>query len=213
MATSLSSVLDVHFTVHLSVSDTKKPNIIFNSPFRQHITTKRGFTILCNSSKSLPKPSPEPTQKNPNLSDQLRPLSTTTLPKPNTHQNQLLSKPKSTWVNPTKPKRSVLTLQRHKRSSYSYNPQVSELKLFAHRPNDCDNSEAAFLSVLQEIPHSPTRENALLILDSLRPWQKARLFLKWFKTQNLFPLETIFYNATMKSLKYGRQFELIEAVY
>ncbi|XP_050266430.1 pentatricopeptide repeat-containing protein At5g46580, chloroplastic [Quercus robur] len=210
MATSLSSVLDVHFTVHLSVSDTNKPNIIFNSPFRQYTTSKRGFTILCNSSKSSPKPSPEPTQKNPNLSDQLRPLSTTTLPKPTTHQNQLLSKPKSTWVNPTKPKRSVLSLQRHKRSSYSYNPQVRELKLFAHRLNDCDNSEAAFLSVLQEIPHPPTRENALLILNSLRPWQKARLFLKWIKTQNLFPLETIFYNVTMKSLKYGRQFELIE---
>ncbi|GMY29792.1 pentatricopeptide repeat-containing protein At5g46580, chloroplastic [Fagus crenata] len=210
MATALSTALDVHFTGHLS--DTKRP-IIFNSPFRQH-TTKRS-TIFCNSSKSPPKASPklsEPTQKTPSLSEQLKPLSTTTLSKPTKDQTHLLSKPKSTWVNPTKPKRSVLSLQRQKRSSYSYNPQLTELKRFAQRLNDCDNSEAAFLSLLQENPHPPTRENALLILNSLKPWQKTHLFFNWIKTQNFFPLETIFYNVTMKSLRFGRQFELIEGL-
>lgn len=102
----------------------------------------------------------------------------------------------------------MLSLQRQKRSSYSYNPQVRELRRFAQKLNDCD--EAAFLATLEEIPHPPTRENALLILNCLKPWQKTRLFLNWIKTENLFPLETIFYNVTMKSLRFGRQFQLME---
>ncbi|KAG6636152.1 pentatricopeptide repeat-containing protein At5g46580, chloroplastic [Carya illinoinensis] len=206
MATALSIALDVHFTGNLS--DTKRP-IIFKSPLRQHPT--RRFTILCSSSKSPQEASPnliEPYQKNPSLSEQLKPLSTTTLSNPTKDQTQLMSKPKSTWVNPTKPKRSVLSLQRQKRSSYSYNPQVRELRRFAQKLNDCD--EAAFLATLEEIPHPPTRENALLILNCLKPWQKTRLFLNWIKTENLFPLETIFYNVTMKSLRFGRQFQLME---
>jgi pentatricopeptide repeat protein len=104
----------------------------------------------------------------------------------------------------------VLSLQRQRRSSYSYNPQIKELRLFAHRLNDCDNSEAAFLAALEEIPHPPTRENALLILNNLKPWQKTHWFFNWIKTQSLFPLETIFYNVTMKSLRFGRQLQLME---
>ncbi|KAE8671712.1 Poltergeist like 1 isoform 1 [Hibiscus syriacus] len=123
-----------------------------NSPFTATPQTKPTFT------------------KTPSLSEQLRPLSTTTLP--NKDQARLLSKPKSTWVNPTKPKRSVLSLQRQTRSLYAHNPKVRELKLFAKRLSDC--SEDAFIT-----------------------------------TKNLFPIETIFYNVTMKSLRFGRQFELI----
>lgn len=36
------------------------------------------------------------------------------------------------------------------------------------------------------------------------------LFFNWLKTQDSFPMETIFYNVTMKSLRFGRQFQLIE---
>ncbi|KAB1215888.1 hypothetical protein CJ030_MR4G010987 [Morella rubra] len=208
MATALTTGLDVHFRGHLS--DSNRP-IIFDSPLRQQPT--RRFTISCGSSKSFPKATPnltEPNQKNPALSEQLKPLSTTTLSIPTKDQTQLLSKPKSTWVNPTRPKRAALSLQRQKRSSYSYNPQVRELRRFAQRLNDSDESEAAFWAALGEIPHPPTRENALLILNSLKPWQKAHWFFNWIKSQNLFPLETIFYNVTMKSLRFGRQFQLME---
>lgn len=105
----------------------------------------------------------------------------------------------------------MLSLQRHKRSSYSYNPQIRDLKLFAKKLNDCDPSDgAAFQAILAEIPHPPTRENTLLVLNSLRPWQKTLLFFNWIKTLNLFPIETIFYNVTMKSLRFGRQFQHIE---
>ncbi|KAL6279710.1 hypothetical protein ACE6H2_016591 [Prunus campanulata] len=210
----------VHFTVNSS--ETKRP-IFFTSPFRQ-IPTKR-FNLSCMSTKSPPKSPPdlvEPNSKNkkkkndnnnnkkPSLSEQLQPLTSTTLSNPPKDQSQLLSKPKSIWVNPAKPKRSVLSLQRQKRSLYSYNPQVRDLRQFAHKLNDCDASQGAFLAVLEEIPHPPTRENALLILNSLKPWQKTHMFFNWVKAQNSFPMDTIFYNVTMKSLRFGRQFQLIE---
>lgn len=104
----------------------------------------------------------------------------------------------------------MLSLQRQKRSLYSYNPQVRDLRQFAHKLNDCDASQSAFLAALEEIPHPPTRENALLILNSLKPWQKTHMFFNWVKAQNSFPMDTIFYNVTMKSLRFGRQFQLIE---
>lgn len=105
----------------------------------------------------------------------------------------------------------MLSLQRQKRSPYSLNPIVKELRLFAQKLNDCDSSnETTFLSLLEQIPYPLTRENALLILNSLKPWQKAHLFFNWIKTQNSFPMETIFYNVVMKSLRFGRQFELID---
>ncbi|PQP95021.1 pentatricopeptide repeat-containing protein [Prunus yedoensis var. nudiflora] len=183
----------VHFTVNSS--ETKRP-IFFTSPFRQ-IPTKR-FNLSCMSTKSPPKSPPD------------LPLTSTTLSNPPKDQSQLLSKPKSIWVNPAKPKRSVLSLQRQKRSLYSYNPQVRDLRQFAHKLNDCDASQGAFLAALEEIPHPPTRENALLILNSLKPWQKTHMFFNWVKAQNSFPMDTIFYNVTMKSLRFGRQFQLIE---
>ncbi|XVF11007.1 hypothetical protein REPUB_Repub07fG0232200 [Reevesia pubescens] len=206
MAATLSTALDVQ--VAIPPSDAKRPNF-FTKPIKQN--PRRKFTISCNSKSSSTKPpqnTPESHKKNPSLSEQLQSLSTATLPKKD--QARLLSKPKSTWVNPTKPKRSVLSLQRQTRSPYAYNPKVRELKLFAKKLNDCENNEDSLLSVLEEIPQEPTRENALLILNSLKPWQKAHLFFNWIKTKNLFPMETIFYNVTMKSLRFGSQFELIE---
>ncbi|XVF51949.1 hypothetical protein PTKIN_Ptkin04bG0224900 [Pterospermum kingtungense] len=206
MAAALSTAL-------IPQSDTKRP-IFFTKTVKQN--PKRKFTIFCASSKSSSSSSssrptqnpPETPRKTPSLSEQLQPLSTTTLPRKD--QARLLSKPKSTWVNPTRPKRSVLSLQRQKRSPYAYNPKIRELKLFAKKLNDCEDSEDGFLTVLEEIPEEISKENALLILNSLKPWQKAHLFFNWVKTKNLFPMETIFYNVTMKSLRFGRQFELIE---
>ncbi|MBA0559485.1 hypothetical protein Golob_016447, partial [Gossypium lobatum] len=97
-----------------------------------------------------------------------------------------------------------------KRSPHAYNPQLRELKLFAKKLNDCENNEGAFLSVLEQFPHQPNRENSLLILNSLKPWQKAYLFFNWLKTNKFFPMETIFYNVMMKYLRLGGQFEVIE---
>ncbi|KAF5199106.1 Pentatricopeptide repeat-containing protein [Thalictrum thalictroides] len=218
MATSSivsTTVLDLH-------NSKNKPIFLFSSsPYLKH--PNKRFLILCNSSKSTSKsisttttttttPSlVEEQQPHESLSEQLKPLSLNLLSDTQLPQPPLLTKPKSTWVNPSKPKRSVLSLQRHQRSSYSLNPKLKDLKLFAKKLNDCDpNVESELLAALEEIPYPPTRENSLLILNILKPWQKALFFFNWLKTQNLFPIETIFYNVTMKSLRFGRQFELIE---
>lgn len=204
MAAPMSSVVDIYFNHHSLDTTVRQKNY-------------RKFRIQCTTSESTtPQAPPTPTtnnnkNKNTSLSDQLSPLANTTLSTTTQDQPYVLSKPKSTWVNPTKPKRSVLSHQRHKRVPYSYSPQLSDFKRFAQKLNECtDASEAEFLACLSEIPHQLTRENALLILNSLKTWQKTKLFLNWIKTQNLVPMETIFYNVTMKSLRFGRQFGLIE---
>ncbi|KAL1217719.1 Pentatricopeptide repeat-containing protein [Cardamine amara subsp. amara] len=208
MATVLTTAIDVCFNPQNS--DTKKHNIFLkSSALRQ--SRIRKLNISCNSLKQPKTLEEEPittTAKIPSLSEQLKPLSATTLRQEQTH---VLSKPKSVWVNPTRPKRSVLSLQRQKRSAYSYNPQIKDLRAFAQKLNSSDFTEKSeFLSLLDEIPHPPNRDNALLVLNSLREWQKTHLFFDWVKTKNLFPMETIFYNVTMKSLRFGRQFKLIE---
>ncbi|XP_054824015.1 pentatricopeptide repeat-containing protein At5g46580, chloroplastic [Prosopis cineraria] len=207
MAAPLSTALDIYFSGHNS--DTKLTRFRHTSLQNSH----RKLTICCTISKSTPEAPPSsdgPDDKNPSLSEQLRPLANTTLSNSSTHQPYVLSKPKSTWFNPTKPKRSVLSHQRHKRSPYNYNPQIRDLRRFAQKLNDCDASESDFLAVVEEIPTPLTKENALLILNGLKPWQKTLLFFNWVKKQNSFPMEPIFYNVTMKSLRFGRQFQLIE---
>ncbi|KAG4943429.1 hypothetical protein JHK85_048075 [Glycine max] len=208
MATPLSTVVDVYFT------DTKRTRFsITTTPCRQK--TNRKFFIHCATSNSIPEAPPTPTsdnnnKKNTSLSDQLAPLANKTLSSATRDQSYALSKPKSTWVNPTKAKRSVLSSERQKRATYSYSPQLRDLKRFAQKLNESGSSEDAFLACLEEIPRPISRENALLILNTLKPWQKTNLFLNWIRTQNLLPMETIFYNVTMKSLRFGKQFGLIE---
>lgn len=212
MAAKFSTALDIHCNNIPYTLDSKLPLPHGGSSSR--LSIKR-FTVFCNNSKSQ-KPNlnldldlDSPRKATPSLSEQLKPLSNTILDDPPS-QARILSKPKSTWVNPTRPKPSVLSLQRQKKSAYSYNPKVRDLKNFARRLNECHFSDEAFVAVLDDIPHEPARDNALLVLNSIRPWQKSVLFFNWIKTKNLFPLETIFYNVVMKSLRFGRQFQQIE---
>ncbi|KAL9231210.1 hypothetical protein vseg_006465 [Gypsophila vaccaria] len=170
-------------------------------------------SISCNSAKS--PPNLNSTHKNSSLSDQLKPLSTTTLPE--NAADGLINRPrKSVWVNPTKPKPNVISLQRHKKGGYAFNPKFKELRLLAKRISDCD-VENDFDSVLAEImddeeEEEMSRENALLVLNSLRPWEKALAFFNWLKCRESFEVETIFYNVVMKSLRFGRQFEIVEGL-
>ncbi|XP_027335170.1 pentatricopeptide repeat-containing protein At5g46580, chloroplastic [Abrus precatorius] len=212
MATPLSTIVDIYFT------DTKRTRFSFTTPSTSKQKIRRKISIHCTTSNSIPEAPPTSTsdnsnkkKKNTSLSDQLAPLANKTLSTVTGDQPYVLSKPKSTWVNPTKAKRSVLSPERQKRVPHSYSPQLRDLKRIAQKLNDSDSlSEAQFLASLVEIPRPLTRENALLMLNTLKPWQKTHLFLNWIKTQNLLPMETIFYNVTMKSLRFGKQFQLIE---
>lgn len=209
---AISTPLDVHLTKY---SDSNRAIFLTTSPQLTQLFPRRtSLTISCTSSSSKAPPKSD-SEKPKSLSEQLKPLTATTLSDPSSsskeNQTHLLSKPKSTWVNPTRPKRSVISLQRQKKSSHSHNPQLRDLRRFAQKLNSSqDESEEAFMAALEGIPNPPTRENVLLILNSLKPWQKTLLFFNWVKAQNSFPMETIFYNVTMKSLRFGRQFQLIE---
>ncbi|WCJ20664.1 pentatricopeptide (PPR) repeat-containing protein [Euphorbia peplus] len=196
-AANLSAAPEFHFTV---VQQSHKRIPIFFPKLTNQNPTKR-LHISCSKNP-----------KTPSLSEQLKPLSSTTLPttQTQTHQANLLVKPKSTWVNPARPKRSVLSLHRQKRSPYPLNPKVRELRLFAKKLCDCDSEESAFTNLLRETPYPLDRDNSLLVLNSLRPWEKAYMFFNWIDNEKLFPMETIFYNVAMKSLRFGKQFGLIE---
>ncbi|WOH11523.1 hypothetical protein DCAR_0831010 [Daucus carota subsp. sativus] len=126
------------------------------------------------------------------------------------HQSEapLLNRPNSIWVNPTKITPSVLTLQRHKRSSISYTPHIKKLKSLIKNLNDSSLSD--LLHVLENYPSSLSGDDAFLLLNNFKSWQKTLLFFDWIKTRNLFAVETIYYNVTMKSLRFGRQFQHIE---
>ncbi|PWA75974.1 pentatricopeptide (PPR) repeat-containing protein [Artemisia annua] len=208
MASTFFTSFDIPNTL-----DLKKHN---HHPLKNQTRPKTRF--YCNNSSKSPKTtkpdlSDEPKKQNPSLSQQLQTLSTTILsdtPQKNNQTSQLLSKPKSIWVNPTKPRPSVLNLQRHKKTSYVHNPQIRDLRMFSKKLNECENDKDVFFKVLDDIPHPPTRENALLVLNSLKPWEKTVFFFDWIKEKEFFPMETIFYNVTMKSLRFGRQFQLIE---
>ncbi|KAL6008498.1 hypothetical protein ACLOJK_034010 [Asimina triloba] len=201
-------------------SNFRKPHIFFSThPRKPSSNSRKKSTFLCHSRKPAPKPhlppsppedlSPPSPNPSPSLSDQLKPLLSHTLQTP---FPQLASKPVSTWSNPTKPKPNALSLQRHRRAPYTYNPNFKDLKLFANKLNHPDLSPQDFAAALKTLPHPPTRDNAFLVLNSLKPWPKTLQFFDWIKTQNLFPLETTFYNVTMKSLRFGKQYQLVETL-
>ncbi|XP_031501548.1 pentatricopeptide repeat-containing protein At5g46580, chloroplastic-like [Nymphaea colorata] len=214
---SIPAFGDTHFvsSFHTAVKPSKtppnplNPTILF--PFPSATSAGKSTRTLCQASPSESPPKPPP-----NLAEQLQPLYQRLLSQSNTANSspaQPLRKPKSTWVNPSRPRHSVLTLQRHKRLSHAWNPHLKELKVFVKKLNDCDLSQASLETSLAELEQPPSKEDALLILNSLRPWQKAHLFFNWLQTHHAeFASETVFYNVVMKSLRYGKQWEIVEGL-
>ncbi|KMZ57518.1 Pentatricopeptide repeat-containing protein [Zostera marina] len=180
--------------------------LLFPPPFYKPTA---GAVFLCNST-------PPNTNSSPSLSDQLHPFSLDLLKQtqPDTNeQNQdnlvLSHKPKSTWINPSRPRPKVLSLNRQRRPPLPYNPDLTDLPRISSRLASVGPDE--FSAVIDELlPEPPTRETALLILNSLRPWQKAQQFFLWLRSGKFFELDTIFYNVAIKNLRYGKQFDAVE---
>ncbi|PKA60072.1 Pentatricopeptide repeat-containing protein [Apostasia shenzhenica] len=144
---------------------------------------------------------------NPTLSDQLHPLSLTILKQ----SDSLLpppSKPNPTWLNPSKPKPSVLLPHRHRRPPLSHNPDLRRLSLLARSLSSSPDLSAALDEVF---PDPPSREDALLLLNSLRPWRKSHRLFLWLQSK-ISPLDTIFYNVVLKALRAGRQYDLADSL-
>ncbi|KAK8916444.1 Pentatricopeptide repeat-containing protein [Platanthera zijinensis] len=158
--------------------------------------------FYCRSSAADP-PSLQ-TPPKPSLSDQLRPLSLTLL----TQTPAILPppKPNPTWTNPSKPKPRVLLPHRHPRPPHSRNPDARRLSLLSRSLSSSDDFDAAF-------PDTPPHADALLLLNSLRPWQKAHRFFLWLQSKSpSSPLDTIFYNVVLKSLRAGLRYDLADSL-
>ncbi|KAG2533750.1 pentatricopeptide repeat-containing protein At5g46580, chloroplastic-like [Panicum virgatum] len=159
---------------------------------------------------SKPRPRPRPTATAASsLSDQLEPLSRTLLhdkPTPTADRPT----PEPTWVNPSRPKPTVLSLRRHRRRSPSAHPSSAPLQplLRAIRalPDDADLADTLHAFFPAGSPPSPS--DALLLLNYLHPsWPKSLSLLAWLRAlpDGAFPLDTIFFNVALKSLRAARQ--------
>lgn len=182
------------------------------SPSRYlHPKPKPTATILCSSTSAATATATG--SASPSLSQQLEPLSRTLLhDKPTPIADR--PTPEPTWVNPTKPKPSVLSLRRHRRRSPPANtsstPLQPLLRALRALPEDADLAGTldAFFLQQQGQGAAPSPSDALLLLNYLHPsWRKSLSLLAWLRAlpAGAFPLDTIYFNVALKSLRAARQ--------
>uniref|UniRef100_A0A0E0KLR2 Smr domain-containing protein n=1 Tax=Oryza punctata TaxID=4537 RepID=A0A0E0KLR2_ORYPU len=156
------------------------------------------------------KPSCASSSSSPSLAEQLEPLSRTLLhgkPTPTQHA------PDPTWVNPSKPKPTVLSLRRHRRRSPSSHPSSAPLQplLRAIRALPDASDLAPTLDAFFPPASPPSASDALLLLNYLHPsWRKSLSLLSWLRALPAFPLDTILFNVALKSLRAARQWPQAE---
>ncbi|GJM97297.1 hypothetical protein PR202_ga14215 [Eleusine coracana subsp. coracana] len=178
-------------------ASTAAPAFLFISPPRRRIHIKPRATAT-TSTRSL--------------SEQLEPFSRTLLrdkPTP-AEDHHHRPTPEPTWVNPSRPKPNVLSLNRHRRRSPSSHPSSAPLQplLRAIRalPEDADLS--ATLDAFFPAGSPPSPSDALLLLNYLHPsWRKSLSLLAWLRAlpAGALHLDTIFFNVALKSLRAARQ--------
>ncbi|XP_078438439.1 pentatricopeptide (PPR) repeat-containing protein [Wolffia australiana] len=152
----------------------------------------------------------------PSLADQLKPLCRTILrdrPSPPDDPSAAPPpRPRSTWVNPSRPRPSVLSPRRQPRRRAGAGVN-SERLAFVSRA--LDGGAAAFAAAAADLfPTAPSLDEALAILSGLRAWQKSLLFLDWLRSlgDEAFPMETILYNVAMKALRVAGQLDLVDGL-
>ncbi|KAL6909595.1 hypothetical protein ACP4OV_001876 [Aristida adscensionis] len=177
------------------------------------VTTTTTTTILCSSAtRDAVSGGASSSSSTPSLSEQLEPLSRTLLrdkPTPSAAGADRPA-PEPTWVNPSRPRPTVLSLRRHRRRSPASHPSSAPLQplLRAIRalPDDADLAPALGGFFPEGSPPSPS--DALLLLNYLHPsWRKSLSLLRWLRAlpAAAFPLDTIFFNVALKSLRAARQ--------
>ncbi|URD80744.1 PPR repeat [Musa troglodytarum] len=177
-------------------------------------------TFLCHSSSSktsaatASSPTADQTPSSSSLSDQLLPLSLTLLTSQPTSPSATVAPPprlpaKPTWTNPSKPRPTVLALRRQSRRPFSHNPSLRPLTELSRTLRLSPDLPSALAAAFPP-GHSPSRDDALLLLNSLRSWQKSLQFLDFLRSLPDFPLDTIFYNVVLKSLRAGHQWHHVE---
>jgi pentatricopeptide repeat protein len=145
----------------------------------------------------------------PSLSEQLEPLSRTLLhDKPTPAADR--PTPEPTWVNPSRPKSNVLSLRRQRRRSPASHTSSAPLQplIRAVRALPEDADLAPTLDGFFPAASPPSPSDALLLLNYLHPsWRKSLSLLAWLRALpgRAFPLDTIFFNVALKSLRAARQ--------
>ncbi|CAL4920204.1 unnamed protein product [Urochloa decumbens] len=206
------------------MAPTAASAFLFLSPPRSHLHSRPRprprptATILCSSSATAAGSASSTASLS--LSDQLQPLSRTLLHDKPTPAADDRPTPEPTWVNPSRPRPTVLSLRRHRRRSPSAHPSSAPLQplLRAIRALPEDADLAATLDAFFFPPPSsgppaqtqgPSPSDALLLLNYLHPsWRKSLSLLAWLRalpSDSSFPLDTIFFNVALKSLRAARQ--------
>ncbi|KAG8061854.1 hypothetical protein GUJ93_ZPchr0003g17218 [Zizania palustris] len=179
------------------------PAFLFLSPPVGKFPAAKTRTKPCASSSS-----------SPSLADQLEPLSRALLhgkPTPTQHA------PDPTWVNPSKPKPTVLSLRRQRRRAPSSHPSSAPLQPLLRDiralPEDADL--APILDAFFPPASPPSSSDALLLLNYLHPsWRKSLSLLTWLRAlpDGAFPVDTILFNVVLKSLRAARQWPHAECL-
>uniref|UniRef100_A0A0D3FRK3 Smr domain-containing protein n=1 Tax=Oryza barthii TaxID=65489 RepID=A0A0D3FRK3_9ORYZ len=185
------------------------PAFLFLSPPGKLPGGKPRLKPSCAASTSSSSSS---SSSSPSLAEQLEPLSRRLLhgkPTPTQHA------PEPTWVNPSKPKPTVLSLRRHRRRSPSSHPSSAPLQplLRAIRALPDAADLAPTLHDFFPPPSPPSTSDALLLLNYLHPsWRKSLSLLCWLRAlpDGAFPLDTIVFNVALKSLRAARQWPQAE---
>lgn len=112
---------------------------------------------------------------------------------------------KSIWVNPKMPKASASLLQK-----YGNNLKYVRLKALAQRLDACEGSREEVSGLLGSLGDQPDPKEAVFIINNLQSWEKAYLAFQYFKAKEGFSVDLILYNVTMKLLRKGRQWDLVE---
>ncbi|KAL6638578.1 hypothetical protein ACP70R_023689 [Stipagrostis hirtigluma subsp. patula] len=164
-------------------------------------------TILCSSAT---RDAVSGSSSTPSLSEQLEPLSRTLLHDKPTPAPADRPTPEPTWVNPSRPRPTVLSLRRHRRRSPSSHPSSAPLQplLRAVRALPEDADLAPTLDGFFPAGSPPSPSDALLLLNYLHPsWRKSLSLLRWLRAlpAGAIPLDTIFFNVALKSLRAARQ--------
>lgn len=160
---------------------------------------------------------PQTSIRNPSMAEQLKPFAQEFLdPKPsavdthNLKQGLLKSKSKSAWVNPGRPRARVLELERKRSKVHIWTPRIGELRLFAAKLDACEPTREAIFEALGSLDETPNSKDAMVIMNNIKGWEKAYLFFQWLKSNEDFQMNVVVYNVTMKALRRGYKWDLLE---
>eukprot|EP00252_Welwitschia_mirabilis_P008627 TRINITY_DN205_c0_g1_i8.p1 TRINITY_DN205_c0_g1~~TRINITY_DN205_c0_g1_i8.p1 ORF type:complete len:723 (+),score=109.97 TRINITY_DN205_c0_g1_i8:136-2304(+) len=114
-------------------------------------------------------------------------------------------------ANPESLRKSVSSPERQRRlKNQTPNSRDKPFSPLLKVLNDCQNTRNDISEILNSINRVLTPREATFILNNINTWQKSYWFFQWLDNNSDFEMNKIVYNVTMKALRRGRQWDLIE---